>query len=1022
MATYITSIGSGGRYASITEWSAAATAFVNAGNVEVGVIMESGLTIPSGNTEYIAGATSTASAYKHLRSGLYDTIWQWPTSSSSSYSITVTHAGGSASGTVSGASAATIASGLAAIGSVGSGNVVVKTLGSNYEIHFTSALTGVDVTMSGLASLAKAAPGGGVAASFRGKTGAYITKYLSGTTFGRTALLIGERYVRLTGVYLWGAIDRAYGEPDVPIKGFEITAAGDGCIMDGCAVVIQRGTITSGSYGFDILADEGVLPGGLCADLRNCIAVGGGGFHGIGAGFHASTSAPFRLANCLAYSCANATTGAYDLTGATSAAIDVRNCMAFRCLLPDNSFKFTNPSSLTSVDRLMCDGAVPAVTGATVYPDLEADLVFGGHDSFFFPLSATSPAINKGVNLSTVFNTDFSGASRGTSLSLWDIGPFEGYAFKSTAAPTEEVTTVSTTAELAAWELATRKSPANSRTIYVAEVAATNVALPDWVGGAVCDEDCYRTIRPDRATNYYNPVTGGGYALRYPANGTWIDERYFRLEGFRIVNSGAPTADGMRLIAKGATIDRCVVESSTAPAVSTLSLVYIESDKAKITNSGVRATSAGTAFRYGVRVNPAGGIVGNCAVHRATSVGVYSPALASGVVKVVNTVAWACTDGAFNVTPGSIYHCMDDDGSATGTAPFNFADPSTVFQGAGRGDYRLKVNSPALNVGLAVPDLYDTDFYGNQRAYPWDLGPVDGVPFVGYTAKVSLGTSMRLCTCYIIDRTDGASLYLTDSNAPLYFRGLLFVPAASGRSSARRSSTTAGESTFDLAGGINRLSSSRITLDDLRAGRYDSAVVTEYVLDWSSPFAEPVRVHQWLVQRVDYSDNSWVAYMDGIATRLLSPAGRVMNRQCNADLGDGRCRVKLETLTSFAWEGVAVASLGADVRRDFVGTNLPDNPTTRPNGYYQLGRVVWRSGSNVGLVSDVKADAITGTSQRTLKIQLRTPFDIEVGDTFDLVPGCDKRAATCEVKYANLANFRGFPFMETTDKLFNTPT
>ena len=38
-----------------------------------------------------------------------------------------------------------------------------------------------------------------------------------------------------------------------------------------------------------------------------------------------------------------------------------------------------------------------------------------------------------------------------------------------------------------------------------------------------------------------------------------------------------------------------------------------------------------------------------------------------------------------------------------------------------------------------------------------------------------------------------------------------------------------------------------------------------------------------------------------------------------------------------------------------------------------------------------------------------------VGDGFRLIAGCDKTFETCKAKYANAANFRGFPHMPGED-------
>jgi uncharacterized phage protein (TIGR02218 family) len=43
------------------------------------------------------------------------------------------------------------------------------------------------------------------------------------------------------------------------------------------------------------------------------------------------------------------------------------------------------------------------------------------------------------------------------------------------------------------------------------------------------------------------------------------------------------------------------------------------------------------------------------------------------------------------------------------------------------------------------------------------------------------------------------------------------------------------------------------------------------------------------------------------------------------------------------------------------------------------------------------------------------PQPISAGDTFIVTPGCDKRFTTCQAKFANAVNFRGFPHMPGND-------
>ena len=46
---------------------------------------------------------------------------------------------------------------------------------------------------------------------------------------------------------------------------------------------------------------------------------------------------------------------------------------------------------------------------------------------------------------------------------------------------------------------------------------------------------------------------------------------------------------------------------------------------------------------------------------------------------------------------------------------------------------------------------------------------------------------------------------------------------------------------------------------------------------------------------------------------------------------------------------------------------------------------------------------------------------ITAGDTFSVTAGCDKRFATCNSRFDNAANFRGFPHIPGNDFIISYP-
>jgi uncharacterized phage protein (TIGR02218 family) len=89
------------------------------------------------------------------------------------------------------------------------------------------------------------------------------------------------------------------------------------------------------------------------------------------------------------------------------------------------------------------------------------------------------------------------------------------------------------------------------------------------------------------------------------------------------------------------------------------------------------------------------------------------------------------------------------------------------------------------------------------------------------------------------------------------------------------------------------------------------------------------------------------------------------------------------------------------------GTNTRINwATGRPAGYFDQGVIVFTSGNNSGARRTIKKSDASG-----LDISLPLPFPAASGNTFQIVPGCDKTHITCNNKFGNLARFRGFPWV-----------
>lgn len=263
----------------------------------------------------------------------------------------------------------------------------------------------------------------------------------------------------------------------------------------------------------------------------------------------------------------------------------------------------------------------------------------------------------------------------------------------------------------------------------------------------------------------------------------------------------------------------------------------------------------------------------------------------------------------------------------------------------------------------------------------------------------------RWATCWKIERTDNVVYFLTDHDRPVTVDGDEYTPVASPSASARQKTEGLGRvMDVEVRGYID---TNVISDDDLRAGRFRGAKITEFVVDWRFPWAGKFQTLVYWIRETTFDRESWSAQCEGLLGRMKNKVGQVLNRTCRHTLGDSGCGVNLGPLTV-----VAAVNAIVDDRVEFSTTGLSE-----PDGYYDGGLLTWGTGSNSNIPCEVKSYKVTGG---VIRLQLLTPFTVNPGDGFTLIPGCDKNLTTCKDKFNNVVNFGGFPTLVGVDKQFST--
>ena len=264
------------------------------------------------------------------------------------------------------------------------------------------------------------------------------------------------------------------------------------------------------------------------------------------------------------------------------------------------------------------------------------------------------------------------------------------------------------------------------------------------------------------------------------------------------------------------------------------------------------------------------------------------------------------------------------------------------------------------------------------------------------------GGVTTLCRCWRLTLRSGAVLGFTDHDEDLVFDGIVHRATAGLLASADVERADLGVGGMEISGA---LAGEGLDAADLESGAYDGAAVELFLVNWAAP-AERMRLRRGTLGEVVKADGAFRAEVRGPMNALGAVRGRVFAATCDATLGDGRCGVDLDRPAFRAEAAVSAVDGDRRLRCDALAGF--------PSGWFSDGRLSFLSGANAGREAFVKVHvaASAGVFLELREAPAAPPF---VGDAVVVRAGCDKRFPTCRDKFANAANFRGFPHLPGND-------
>jgi uncharacterized phage protein (TIGR02218 family) len=274
-------------------------------------------------------------------------------------------------------------------------------------------------------------------------------------------------------------------------------------------------------------------------------------------------------------------------------------------------------------------------------------------------------------------------------------------------------------------------------------------------------------------------------------------------------------------------------------------------------------------------------------------------------------------------------------------------------------------------------------------------------------AHLATGTT-NVCRAWTIRRRDGVEMGFTDHDRDLVVNGV--ICRADTGMTAKALQQTTGLS-VDNTEAFGALSDAAVTEADVLSGRFDGAEVRAFLVNWETP-QDLVEQFRGSLGEITRSGGSFRAELRGLSEVLNRPHGMAYTPGCSAVLGDSRCAFDLSQPGYTASRPVEEVEDGRVFR--FASLAGFDDR------WFEGGRFEVATGSASGLLGVVKIDRIEGDKRRIELWQgIRAP--VAVGDTVKIAAGCDKAASTCQTKFSNFLNFRGFPHIPGEDWLASYP-
>lgn len=268
---------------------------------------------------------------------------------------------------------------------------------------------------------------------------------------------------------------------------------------------------------------------------------------------------------------------------------------------------------------------------------------------------------------------------------------------------------------------------------------------------------------------------------------------------------------------------------------------------------------------------------------------------------------------------------------------------------------------------------------------------IDSTGFTAYTSGGTLHRAMGFTNNVVDIERDGL----------LYNAETAFSPTAHNTSDKLQIPTVEMESIM-----LPSPDTFGVSEQDIASGMLDFAEVRVQIVNYEDLSQGGLWLGRGYVGTVLVKNDQYVAELRGLSQIAAQNILELYSAGCRYDLGSRRCQKDISIAPFFVTGSITTILTDRII--------LEDTARTEADDFFTFGKLTFRTGDNAGIAMEVKDYTLTGT---IIELWQPLPFSFTVGDTYEMVVGCDKMLATCRDKFDNLINFGGQAHLPGEDEL-----